>query len=173
VRAALVTAGFLAAAAAGCERDNSAAQPTNPPSNVAPPAVAKPDTRPTVTFGAGDTSATVRVEVVDTEPKIERGLMYRQNLPPDDGMLFLLGVEKEWKFWMHNTLVPLDIVFIKRDHTVAGVSANAEPLTESLRTVGVPSLYVVEVNAGWCAAHHVGAGTTVRFDGVDPDRALR
>jgi uncharacterized membrane protein (UPF0127 family) len=167
VRTVVIAVAFLVGA---CDHDTTATQPTTPPPT--PPAVT-PDTRPTVVFGDGSAAATVRVEVVDTPPKVERGLMYRQNLPPDDGMLFLLGVEKEWKFWMHNTLVPLDIVFIKRDHTVAGISANAEPLTETLRTVGIPSLYVVEVNAGWCAAHHVTAGTVVHFEGIDSHSALR
>jgi uncharacterized membrane protein (UPF0127 family) len=171
---------IIAAAAAptvACERDNSTAQPTTPPSNasgVAPHAEPPPGpSHPTVTFGSGADAATVRVEVVDTEPLIERGLMYRQNMPTDDGMLFLLPEEKEWKFWMHNTMIPLDIVFIKRDLTVAGISANCEPQTDTLRTVGVPSRYVVEVNGGWCAAHHVTAGTPVRFDGVDSHAALR
>jgi uncharacterized protein len=132
--------------------------PPTPPQNHEPDAP-----RPTVTFGS---NATVRVEVVDTEPTIERGLMYREFMPPDDGMLFLLDKEQVWSFWMRNTLISLDIIFITRQMTVAGVSANAEPKTDTLRSVGVPSLYVVEVNAGWCAAHHVKAGDPVRFDGL-------
>ena len=108
----------------------------------------------------------VAVEVVSTEPKIERGLMYRQHLPPDDGMLFLLGVEKEWTFWMRNTLIPLDMIFIRRDLTIAGIVENAEPKTETLRKVGEPSFYVLEVNGGWTAAHHVAPGAKVRFENV-------
>nr|HEX4315960.1 DUF192 domain-containing protein [Kofleriaceae bacterium] len=171
MRFALAFVALLAA----CERDRSPTQPTTPPgsADLANSAPAHADSRPTVTFGSGATAATVHVEVVDTEPKIERGLMYRENLPLDDGMLFLLPVEQDWKFWMHNTLIPLDIVFVKRDLTVAGVSANAEPKTDSLRTVGIPSVYVVEVNAGWCASHHVTAGTPVRFTGVDPRAVSR
>jgi uncharacterized membrane protein (UPF0127 family) len=172
VRVALLLAAFVVVA---CERDSTTSPPTTPPpppTTPLPPEAA-PRTVPTVTFGSGADAATVRVEIADTEPKVERGLMYRQNMPPDDGMLFLLGVEKDWKFWMHNTLIPLDIIFITRDLTVAGVSANAEPMTETMRTVGVPSLYVVEVNAGWAAAHRVAAGTSVHVDGVDLHAALR
>ena len=108
----------------------------------------------------------VAVEVVATEAKIERGLMYRQHLPPDDGMLFLLPVERDWTFWMRNTLIPLDMIFIKRDMTIAGIVENAEPRTETMRQVGVPSVFVLEVNGGWTAAHHVVANAKVRFDGV-------
>lgn len=151
----------LAVGAIACERTDP--PPQDPVKNTWSGAQAA---RPTVTFGDGANATTVSVEVVDTEPKIEKGLMYREHLPPDDGMLFLLPIEMDWKFWMRNTYIPLDIIFIKKDMTVAGVGANAVPRTDDLVSVGVRSVYVVEVNAGWCAAHHVTAGTAVRFAGV-------
>jgi uncharacterized membrane protein (UPF0127 family) len=108
----------------------------------------------------------VEVEVVATPAKIERGLMYREHLPMDQGMLFLMSKEYDWRFWMHNTLIGLDIIFIKKDMTVAGIAANAKPQDDSLLSVGVPSLFVLEVNAGWAAAHRVAAGTRVKFENV-------
>ena len=114
-----------------------------------------------VTTPAGDVQ--VNVEVVATQEKIRKGLMFRQHLPLDAGMLFLMGEEKEWPFWMRNTLIPLDMLFIGKDMKVAGVVENAEPLTEDLRTIGKPSLYVLEVNAGWSKSHQVAAGAQVRF----------
>jgi hypothetical protein len=105
--------------------------------------------------------------VVATEAKIERGLMYREHLPPDAGMLFMMGREYDWAFYMRNTLIPLDMLFIGKDLTVAGVVVNAEPRTETLRRVGKPSLYVLEVNGGWAAAHGVTAGAKVRFENID------
>lgn len=110
--------------------------------------------------------AAVNVEVVATEAKIERGLMYRQNMPPDNGMLFLMGYEKDWAFWMRNTLIPLDMIFIKKDMTIGGIVENAEPKTETLRKVGVPTFYVLEVNGGWCKQHGVVAGAKVRYENV-------
>ena len=157
VALAVVVASGVAVAA--CEHQDAPPLLSPPPSS--------PDSRPIVTFTTAQGDATVRVEVVQSEAKVERGLMYREHLPPDDGMLFLLDEEKEWKFWMRNTLVPLDIIFITRDMKVAGVSANAVPRSEKLLTVGVPSLFVVEVNAGWAAAHHVSAGSVVKFAGVE------
>jgi len=106
----------------------------------------------------------VTVEVVYTPPKIERGLMYREHLAPDAGMLFFMGTEYDWAFYMRNTLIPLDMIFITKDMTIAGVVANAEPKTETLRRVGKPSLYVLEVNGGWAAAHQATAGAKVRFE---------
>ena len=123
-------------------------------------------TLPKVYLASPSGDIAVNVEVVATEAKIERGLMYRQHLPPSDGMLFLLNVEKDWTFWMRNTLIPLDMIFIKRDLTIAGIVENAEPKTDTIRSVGVPSFYVLEVNGGWAAQHHISAGAKVRFENV-------
>jgi uncharacterized membrane protein (UPF0127 family) len=114
----------------------------------------------------GHPSAEVTVEVARTGRQIQRGLMYREHMPPDHGMLFLMGEERIQSFWMRNTLIPLDMIFIARDMTVAGVVANTDPLTDTPRRVDRPSYYVLEVNAGWAAAHHVTAGTRVRFRNV-------
>ncbi len=108
----------------------------------------------------------VTVEVVSTTPKIMRGLMYREHLPIDSGMLFLMGEEYDHAFYMRNTLIPLDMIFIAKDMTIAGIVENAEPKTETLRRVGKPSLYVLEVNAGWTAQKQIKAGAKVRFEGV-------
>ncbi len=110
--------------------------------------------------------AAVNVEVVSTEAKIERGLMWREHMPVDNGMLFLMGFEKDWTFWMRNTLIPLDMIFIKKDMTIGGIVENAEPKTETLRKVGVPTFYVLEVNGGWCKQHGVVAGAKVRYENV-------
>lgn len=110
--------------------------------------------------------ASVDVEVVDTWPKIEKGLMYRTHLGVDNGMLFLMGAEEDWGFYMRNTLIPLDIIYITKDFTIAGIVENAIPRDETSRKVGKPSLYVLEVNGGWTKQHGVVAGARVRFDGV-------
>jgi len=122
--------------------------------------------QPTVTFSTTNGDVVVQTEVVSTPAKIQQGLMYREHLGPDAGMLFLMGDEQDWAFYMRNTLIPLDMIFITRDLTVAGVVANAIPRDETNRRVGKPSSYVLEVNGGWAAAHHVIAGTKARFDGV-------
>jgi len=106
---------------------------------------------------------TVNVEVVSTDAKIERGLMYREHLPPNDGMLFLLPIEKDWSFWMHNTLIPLDMFFIDSDWKVVGVVENATPLTDDPRQVPKMSQYVLETKAGFAKRHGFGAETQVRF----------
>jgi uncharacterized protein len=132
---------------------------------MTPEPVAAPGPSVSISTPTGDT--VVQVEVVSTPAKIERGLMYREHLGLEAGMLFIMGHEEDWAFYMRNTLIPLDMIFITREMTVAGISANATPRTETLRRVGMPSLYVLEVNGGWAAAHQVFAGAHVRFDRVD------
>jgi uncharacterized protein len=114
----------------------------------------------------GHQRAAVTVDIARTPDQIQRGLMYRRSMPADHGMLFLMGEERIHSFWMRNTYIPLDMIFIGKDMKVAGVVANTTPLTEDSRRVDRPSYYVLEVNAGWAAAHHIGPGTPVRFKNV-------
>ncbi|WP_428265554.1 DUF192 domain-containing protein [Haliangium sp.] len=135
------------------------------PSPAAPAPAAKPPSEaPAVVLSPpGHPEARVTVEVARTPRQVQRGLMYRQVMPADHGMLFLMGQERIQSFWMRNTLIPLDMIFIGKDMSVAGVVAEAEPMTDTSRRVDKPSLYVLEVNGGWAAEHHVEAGTPVRF----------
>ena len=119
---------------------------------------------PTISIITPGRSVTITVEVAATRPEIERGLMYRDHLPYDAGMLFLMGKEAVWSFYMRNTFIPLDMIFIRRDLIVAGVIANATPCTETRRSIHKPSSYVLEVNGGWAAAHQIAAGAKARFD---------
>ncbi len=90
----------------------------------------------------------VKVEVVATEAKIQKGLMFRQHLPTDAGMLFLMGEEKEWPFWMRNTLIPLDMLFIGADGRIATIHSRAVPLDETPISSKVPVVAVLELNGG-------------------------
>ena len=112
---------------------------------------------------AGREPIVVSVEVVDTPEGRQRGLMYRKQLPPDAGMLFLFESSEHHSFWMRNTLIPLDIIFIKADWTILGTVENATPLTESPRSVPGDSQYVLEVNAGFARRHGLQDGTSLRY----------
>lgn len=163
MRLALVLTVTLACSTNG-KREDSAPMPTR--ESTPKPADAGPYTGPKVVLTTPEGEVEVKVEVVATEPKIQKGLMFRRHLPVDAGMLFLMGSEREWSFWMRNTLIPLDMIFIDKDMNVVGIVENAEPLTETLRKVGKPSSYVLEVNGGWTKQHAVAAGAKVRFENV-------
>ena len=111
------------------------------------------------------------VEIADTGPLRTRGLMWRTELPEGTGMLFIFPAEVVQSFWMRNTLIPLDMVFIDRRLRVVGVVQWAEPRTLTSRTVGKPSLYVLEVPGGWTSRNGVRAGSTVELEGGLRDRS--
>jgi uncharacterized protein len=108
----------------------------------------------------------VKVEIAGDEASRARGLMYRRSLEPDRGMIFVFPASEEQTFWMHNTLIALDMIFLDEGRAVIGVVANAVPQTDTPRTVGKPSRYVVEVAAGEAAAHALGPGTRAVFIGI-------
>ncbi len=108
----------------------------------------------------------VALEVAATPAQQERGLMYRSSLAEGRGMLFVFDADGNQSFWMKNTLIPLDLLFIARDGTVVGIHANATPLSTANIAVGKPSRYVLEVPGGWAARHGVAAGAQVEFRGL-------
>jgi len=109
---------------------------------------------------------TVVVEVADTAEAQTRGLMYRKQLDPDHGMIFLFDTEKPHSFWMKNTQIPLDMIFISRTGTIVGIHANAEPLSLAPIDVGKPSRAVLEVAGGWAAAHGIAVGDRVSYGNI-------
>jgi len=118
-----------------------------------------------VVFPDAPGSPRLNVELARTEPEKERGLMYRTKLPDAQGMLFSWGgVEQPRTFWMHNTCIPLDMMFIARDGTITGILEQVPTLNDEPRGVPCPAAYVLEVNAGWSRAHGIQSGTMVHFE---------
>jgi uncharacterized membrane protein (UPF0127 family) len=126
-------------------------------------------TGPRVVLESGGKSLVVQVELADTEAKRERGLMFRKELADGHGMLFLFDEEGEHTFWMKDTLIPLDLVFVDSAGRVTGIVARARPLTLEPRNGG-PSRMVLEVPGGWAAANGVRVGDRMRVEGIPPAR---
>ena len=108
----------------------------------------------------------VDVELARTDPERHQGLMDRPSLPENAGMLFIFDAPAVQSFWMKNTLIPLDMVFIDDQGTIVGIVESAEPRTLAPRSVGKASRYVLEVNGGWSKARGVRAGDRARFENV-------
>jgi uncharacterized protein len=106
---------------------------------------------------------TVKAEIASTDTQRQMGLMWRTALAEDEGMLFLFEQEQHLSFWMRNTLISLDLIFIGSDWKVVGVAERATPLTDDPRDVPGVSQYVLEVAAGWADRHGIVPGTEVRF----------
>jgi uncharacterized membrane protein (UPF0127 family) len=157
--AALLLAAALAAVAC---RSGGAAGPTERDA-ASPPPGAGPRV---VIEGPSGRSSAVRVELARTPEEQARGLMFREKLADDEGMLFVFPASAVQSFWMKNTLIPLDMIFIGEDLTVVGLVERAEPHSLTPRSVRRPSRYVLEVNGGWSAARGVAAGDRVRFENL-------
>ena len=104
----------------------------------------------------------VTVEVADDEAKRQRGLMFRESLPEDHGMLFVYDSERQLSFWMRNTLIPLDVAFIDAGGRIVDIQ-QMEPMTDETHTTRAPAMYALEMNRGWFAEHGVEVGDTVEF----------
>lgn len=102
------------------------------------------------------------VELARDDAEREKGLMYRRFMPPGRGMLFDFKREEPVMFWMKNTYIPLDMIFISRAGTVTSIAANAEPLSERLIPSGGPCYGVLEVNGGVAASIGLKPGDKVR-----------
>jgi uncharacterized membrane protein (UPF0127 family) len=123
-----------------------------------------------VTFANPDgRTASFPCEVAATPEARTIGLMHRRSLAPGHGMLFVFPFAEQQGFWMKNTYIPLDMVFVGADRVVIGVVENARPLTLDLRQVQGVSQYVVELAAFTARDKGIAAGTRVAFDPPLPD----
>jgi uncharacterized membrane protein (UPF0127 family) len=160
--AVFTTAALALAIAAGalgpaCKTDGS------PPAGAPAPARAA---APSVEIDTGARKVVFGVELALTPEQQERGLMYRQQLAPDAGMLFVSPRPRPQVFWMKNTLIPLDMIFIGADRRIVGIVENAEPETLTARRVEGDSQYVLEIGGGLSAKLGIRAGQPVEMRAV-------
>ena len=101
------------------------------------------------------------VEVATTQQQQEQGLMFRQSLPADAGMLFDFGTTQPAAFWMKNTLIPLDMLFIAADGHIADIHERAVPLSEATIYSKVPVRAVLELNGGTVSRLDIHLGDVV------------
>ncbi|HMJ13516.1 MAG TPA: DUF192 domain-containing protein [Polyangiaceae bacterium] len=105
----------------------------------------------------------VLVELAREHEHRSRGLMYRTHMPEERGMLFSWSEEQVQSFWMHNTCIPLDMLFIATDQTILGILEQVPTLNERSRTIPCAVSHVLELNAGWTRQHGVKAGQRVQI----------
>lgn len=130
------------------------------------PAAAPQSLAPVVVeTGRGEASFTVELALTPAEQ--ERGLMHRRSLPGGSGMLFVYTRAQTLGFWMKNTLIPLDIIFIGGDNRIVSISANAQPLSLQPLTSAGPARAVLEINGGLSATMGISVGDRVRHPILD------
>ncbi len=137
---------------------------TQPP--APPPSAPRTTEGPRVIFPDG---FVVRVEIVADEESRAQGLMYRDQLLPGTGMLFLFPADGTYPFWMKNTRIPLDMIWIDASRRVAHLKHGVPPcLVDPCPSYdpGVPARYVLEVAGGVAGDHGVAEGAVLRFEGI-------
>ena len=110
------------------------------------------------------------VEIVDDSAERTKGLMNRTFLEDSAGMLFLFDSEALYPFWMKNTLIPLDMIWLNADKEIVAIQENAVPCEADPCPVynpGTTALYVVELNGGVVSANNIEVGELARFIGID------
>lgn len=141
-------------------------------SNDASSPEADPDTDETgfrkdgsLTFYNEDGSAeqTIDIEIAETDAARQRGLMFRQEMGYDRGMLFIFEEPSPDGFWMKNTPLPLDIMFVDEDSAIINIARRTTPYSEENIYPERPKQYVVEVRGGFSAMYGIEPGMTVRW----------
>jgi uncharacterized membrane protein (UPF0127 family) len=123
---------------------------------------------PPATFGRGELQIRTAggahrfsVEIATTQEQWSYGLMFRRSMPPDAGMLFVYDDDHEIQMWMKNTLIPLDMIFIKADGTILRIAERTVPQDLTTIPSGGPARGVLEVNGGTAARLGIKPGDRV------------
>lgn len=115
---------------------------------------------------------TFSVEIADDDAERAQGLMFREELGKDAGMLFVYPRPRLVSFWMKNTLIPLDIIFVDRKGRVRQIHANAQPGDLNPKTSGPNILAVLEINGGFARMLGIAPGSVLRHPAFDPSVAI-
>jgi len=111
----------------------------------------------------------LKVELASTPEKRAKGLMFREHLSSARGMLFIFSNDDFWPFWMKNTLIPLDMIWLNKDKKIVDVVVNAQPAVTgapySFKPVSL-ARYVLEANAGFVEKNKISVGDEARFDWI-------
>lgn len=109
-----------------------------------------------------DTLPRINLELARTPEEHQVGLMFRESMPWDSGMLFVYDRQATEGYWMHNTLLPLSIAWIGREGTIVDIQ-DMQPLTDDVHWPAEPYWYALETNQGWFFENGVGVGQQIVF----------
>ncbi len=104
----------------------------------------------------------IQVELADEPAERQQGLMFRESLAENQGMLFAYPEERTLGFWMKNTLIPLDIAYINRDGRIVDIR-QMEPQSTETHNSSAPAMYALEMNQGWFEANGIRVGDLIEF----------
>ena len=113
--------------------------------------------------GTRDTLRRIDIEIADNAQERAKGLMHRTNMPDNRGMLFIFNQEGEQSFWMKNTLMSLDIMYVNKDKEIVTIYKHTQPYSENPIPSFKKAMYVVETIAGFCDKYNVEEGDLIEF----------
>lgn len=154
----LIVLSCALAAVAAC-RAEPAANVSQPPPHTASSGLE----RVPLTVNSGGRTHAFTVEVARSPEEQEQGLMFRESLAADAGMIFPFLSPRPASFWMRNTLIPLDMIFIREDGTIARIAANTVPHSEESMMSGEPVIAVLELRGGRAAELGISEGDRVAW----------
>lgn len=105
----------------------------------------------------------IDIELAETEQKRMQGLMFRSYMGPDQGMFFIFDRQTPQAFWMENTKISLDIMYIDKDLKIVSIAKNTVPFSRQSIPSKSPAQYVLEVNAGYADAYNIKEGDYVSY----------
>jgi uncharacterized membrane protein (UPF0127 family) len=148
----------------GCTTGTEAASAPSTAPASAPATATEPATKP-IAFET--TTMTLKgkaftLEVAQTSEQTQRGLMYRDSMADDHGMLFVMPYLDTWQFWMHNTRIPLDIIFIDRSGQIVEIHQR-QAMDETSMGPARPVQYVIELNRGTAQKIGLRRGDTIEM----------
>jgi uncharacterized membrane protein (UPF0127 family) len=112
---------------------------------------------------SGEEISTIRAALADEPEERNQGLMDVTDMPMDAGMLFIFPDEAPRSFYMANTHLPLDIIFVSADSTIVRIHHNTAPFNTGQLPSGKPAKYVVETNGGYCVSNDIQEGMKIKF----------
>ncbi|WKN30133.1 DUF192 domain-containing protein [Porifericola rhodea] len=112
---------------------------------------------------SNDTLAHIAIEVADDDAQRQQGLMYRSSMEDSTGMLFIFERARPQTFWMKNTKIPLDIMYVDEDSSIIMIYKSVMPYSEKSVPSYDPALYVVEVNGGFSSRNNIKEGDRISF----------
>lgn len=151
---ALIIAGIFLLSKPATHRSNKPVKPDlTPLSKSEKPVFRKDGELRFIEAKSLQTISKIDIEVADNDASREQGLMYRDSMAPDQGMLFIMEREEPQSFWMKNTIIPLDIIFVNSDREIVTIKRDCKPYSLDQILSENPAQYVVEVNAGYAKSH--------------------
>lgn len=117
----------------------------------------------TFTDSANAVKTKADIQIADNEYDEELGLMNRKQMDENRGMLFIFPESRIQTFWMRNTFIPLDMIFVDSAKTIVTIQKNTKILSDQTYSSNVPAQYVIEVNAGYCNRHNIKTGDNVSW----------